>query len=238
MLGAAHVGVLRALEEHEIEVEYISGTSIGAFVGAFYAFGIGWKDIGEIAAELKWMDITQIALSQFGLLSNEKMAGLIKKYIGEKNIEDAEIPLAMVSTDTVSGDRIVLRKGPVAEAVMASTAVPGIFKPVETDGKLLVDGGIVENIPINTVREMGAEYVIGVDLNTKHSHRKPENILDILLNSFHFIFMAAAKYQTEAADLLIQPDLKGYDWTDVEQVEDLMELGYEEAKKALKKARR
>ena len=82
VLGAAHVGVLRALKENNIEVSYIAGTSIGAFVGAFYAFGKNWEDINKIASELKWIDITGISLSRYGLLSNEKMGVLIKKHIG------------------------------------------------------------------------------------------------------------------------------------------------------------
>lgn len=235
VLGAAHVGVLRALDEMNIRISYIAGTSIGAFVAAFFAFQKDWQAIQEIASELKWMDISGISLSRYALLSNEKMGKLITEHLGGKKMEDAGIPLAMVATDISTGDKVVLKKGWVAEATMASTCIPGIFNPVEMEDRLLVDGGIVENVPIHTVREMGAGYVIGVDLNAQHSYKKPDNILDVLLNSFHFVMMTAASYQTESADLLITPDLSAFNRSDTGQIDDLMEQGYIDAIKALKK---
>ena len=238
VLGAAHVGVLRALKESDIKISYIAGTSIGAFVAAFYAFGFSCEKIEDIALELKWLDISRISLSQYGLLSNEKLGKLIIKHIGEQNIEDAEIPLAMVATDVSSGKRVILKKGPVANAVMASTAIPGIFKPVEIEDKLLVDGGIVENVPINTVIELGAKYIIGVDLNAKHNYNKPRNIIEVLLNSIQFAMMASAKLQTKEADLLIKPDLSEFNRSDTDQVKNLIAKGYEDSKKTLKKINR
>lgn len=231
VLGAAHVGVLRALTEKEVQVQYISGTSIGAFVAAFFAFGKTWEEIRDIASELKWIDITQIALSQFGLLSNEKMGTLIEEHLGKKKIEEAEIPLAMVTTDAATGEKVVLDKGPVAEAVMASTAIPGIFRPVEHHGRMLVDGGVVENVPVATTRDLGARYIISVDLNAKHEYGEPSNILNVLLNSFHFMMKASTQQQTAKTDLLIEPDLSGFNRSDMGQVEDLMEQGYRDAMK-------
>jgi NTE family protein len=235
VLGAAHVGVLRALTEKKVQVQYISGTSIGAFVAAFYAFGKNWEEIRDIASELKWIDITQISLSQYGLLSNEKMGKLIDEHLGKKKIEEADIPLALVATDAATGEKVVLKKGLVADAVMASTAIPGIFKPVEIGDRMLVDGGIVENVPINSVRELGAKYVIGVDLNAKDQYTKPSNIVDVLLNSFHFLMKASTKLQTEDAELLIEPDLADFNRSDMGQVEELMEKGYKDSKEVLKK---
>ncbi|MDT8347963.1 MAG: patatin-like phospholipase family protein, partial [Flavobacteriaceae bacterium] len=141
--------------------------------------------------------------------------------------------LAVIATDISSGDRVVIDHGPVAQAVMASTCIPGIFKPVKIDGRYLVDGGIVENIPIKTTRKLGAKYVIGVDLNGKHSYQKPNNLLDVIINSFHFLMQHAEKFQAEKADLLIQPDLSGFNRSDTGQVEQLIQRGYEDSKKAL-----
>ncbi len=232
VLGAAHVGVLRAMEELDIKINYITGTSIGAFIAAFVAFGKKWYEIEEIASELKWMDITGVTLSKYGLLSNEKLGNLIIKHIGDKNIEDAEIPLAMIATDIETGEKVILDKGSVADAAMASTCIPGIFKPVEINGKMLVDGGIVENVPINTVKNMGADFVIGVDLNAKHSYKKPDNIIDVLLNSFHIIMKHSVKYQTLDAELLIEPNLAEYNMAAMNQVDDIMKIGFIDAKKA------
>jgi NTE family protein len=233
-LGAAHVGVLRAIDEFDIKIDYLAGTSIGAFIAALFAFGKTWKDIEKIALALKWIDITDLSLSKYGLLSNEKLGHLIIDHIGDQRIEDAPIPLAMIATDATTGKKVVLDKGSVADAVMASTCIPGIFKPVENDERMLLDGGIVENVPIETITKMGAEYVIAVDLNANYSYEKPQNILDIILNSFHFIMKQTAKIQAEGADLLIKPDLSAFSRSDIEQVEKMIKEGYDDATKSLK----
>jgi NTE family protein len=204
-------------------------------VAAFYAFGKQWEEIEKIASELSWIDITGLSLSRYGLLTNEKIGKLVTKHIGDKNIEDAEIPLAMVATDITSGKKVVIKKGSVANAVMASTCIPGIFNPTEINGKMLVDGGVVENVPVNTVKGMGAEYIIGVDLNAKHSYAKPENILEVILNSFHYLMQQSEKLQTEKADLLITPNLSDFNRSNTDQVNKLIKKGYEDSIKMLKK---
>ncbi|MGB5377658.1 patatin-like phospholipase family protein [Muriicola sp.] len=235
VLGAAHIGVLKAIEEKGIEIKFITGTSIGAFVAALYAFGKNWNEINDITSELKWMDITSISLSRYSLLSNEKFGALLKKHIGDKNIEESNIPLAVIATNAATGEKVILRKGSVAKAIMASTCIPGIFNPVVIDDNMLIDGGIVENVPINTLRKIGANFIIGVDLNANHNYQKPGNILDVLMNSFHFIMQQAAKLQTEDADFLIKPDLSAFDRTDTTQIVGLIEKGYEDALVALEK---
>jgi NTE family protein len=229
VLGAAHVGVLKAIQELDIKIDYITGTSIGAFAGAFYAFGKSYEEIEDIALKLKWIDISDLSISKFGLLSNGKLGRLIIKHLGNKNIEDAEIPLAIIATDATNGEKIIFDKGPLAEAVMASTSIPGIFKPVEIEQRIFVDGGIVENVPIDTVKKLGAEYVIAVDLNSKNIYNKPENILDVLVNSFHFLIQERVKSQTEKANLLIEPDLSQFNRTSTKHVDKLIKIGYEES---------
>ncbi len=233
VLGAAHIGVLRALEEYGITISHIAGTSIGAFISAFFAFGRSWKDIEEIASDLKWLDVSGLSLSQFGLLSNKKLGEVITENIGEVDFEQADIPFAVVATDITSGDKVVIKEGPVAEAVMASACIPGIFVPVEKYDRLLVDGGIVENIPVSPLQDMGADYIIGVDLNAEHAYKRPENIVEVLLRSFDFTIKTASELQTEEADLLIKPDLSSFNMVDADQTEDLIEEGYSEAKKKL-----
>lgn len=235
VLGAAHVGVLEAINDLDIEINYIAGTSIGALIAAFFAFSTNLKEIKKIASELKWIDITGMSLSRYGLLSNEKLGQLVIDSIGDKNLEDSDIPLAMVATDVTNGSKVILDKGSVANAVMASTCIPGIFIPVEINEKLLVDGGIVENLPINTTRGMGAEYVIGVDLNAKRTYSKPDNIFDVIINSFHLMMKQSVKLQVENADLLITPDLGAFNMSDMNQVDELIKAGYIDSKKVLEK---
>lgn len=234
VLGAAHAGVLRALEEHNIGIDCISGTSIGALVASLYAFGWDYEHIKNFAIDISWGDLTNISFSKMGILSNKKIRSEILKDVGSVNFDEAKIPLALVATNISTGGKVVLKKGDVGKAVMASTCIPGIFDPVEIDGELLVDGGIVENVPVSPLKDMGADFIIAVDLNARYLNSKPENIIDLLLNSFHLTLSTASKLQTEDADIVISPDLSQFNMVDMEQVAPLIEEGYREAMKVLK----
>lgn len=234
VFGAAHVGVIRAIEENNLDISHMTGTSIGAVVASLYAFGKTCDEIEEIASELHWIDIAGLSLSRYALLSNQKVGELIINCIGDKNIEDSNIPLALIATDAANGEKVVLNKGNLAEAVMASTSIPGIFEPIKIDDKMLIDGGVVENVPIRTLCNMGADFTIGVDLNSSHKYEKPKNIIEVILNSFHFIMMRCSELQTKDADMLITPNLSAFNRSDMSQIDELMEAGYNDAKDTLK----
>ena len=234
VLGAAHIGVLKALDELGISIDYIAGTSIGAFVSGLYAFGLSWEEIEKIANNLNWVDISGLSFSNMGLLQNKDMGKLIIDHIGDVNLEDANIPLAMIATDIVTMEKVILTKGNLAKATMASTCIPGVFTPVEINDRLLVDGGIVENVPISPLINMGAKLIIAVNLNTEHKNEKPENIVDILLRTFFITSATATKYQTQDVDILIAPDLSEFNVIDIEQSPELIEKGYTEALRVLK----
>lgn len=237
VLGTAHIGSLRALEENGIRPDYIAGTSIGAFVGAFYAFGFSCDEIEKIALEFKWLDIVDLSLSKYALLSNGKMEKLIKKHLGDRQIEEAKIPLAIVATDIAKGKKVVFKKGPVSKAVMASTCIPGIFKPVEIEKKVLVDGGVLENLPVKTVKKMGAEHIIAIDLNAKHKFKKPGHILDVIIASFHLLMKNSTMMQSKLADWNITPDLSRFNYIDSSQIPDLIKKGYEDTRKFLEQVK-
>ena len=235
VLGAAHIGVLRALDEKKIQIESITGTSIGAFIAALYAFGVTPNEIEEKIANLNWLDAAEFSFSQFGLLSNRKLGDTLKKTLGDVDFEDAEIPLAVVATDIEACRKVVLKKGSVGKSVMASACIPGIFIPIEMDGKMLVDGGLVENVPISPLKKMGANMIVGVDLNAKRKYKKPEDLIDVLANSLDLAIDNATRIQSEEADILIAPEVGTYNRTDVEKVHDLVKEGYDTAKASLNK---
>ncbi|MFA5233282.1 MAG: patatin-like phospholipase family protein [Sulfurimonas sp.] len=234
VLGATHVGVLKALEESNAEIKAISGTSAGGIVATLYAFGKSAKEIEKIILKFEWKNLSSLTLSKFGLLSNEKIGEMIKHNIGDKNIEEALIPLCMIATDITTGEKVLLSKGNVAEAVMATTSVPGIFVPVEIEGRILVDGGIVENIPLSCLKSYQVDYKIGVDLVTTQSYRKPRNVIEILYNSFNFLVKTNKKIQTKEADILIKPDLSKFNAIDMSQMKELIKIGYDETRKIIK----
>lgn len=229
VLGAVHVGVLKAMKEKEIRADCISGTSIGALVAALYAFRVDLEDIEKITRGVKWLDITEVSLSKYGLLGNEKFGELLVDHIGDKNIEDAEIPLHIIATDISSGEKVVLKKGNLAKAVRASACIPGIFKPVEIDGRMLVDGGIVENVPVTPLKALEANRIIAVQLLVHQAAKKPDHIVEVLLNTFEFMISNISKPYMEDVHVLIKPDLSGFDKVDTDQINDLIDIGYKEA---------
>ena len=229
VLGAAHIGVLKAIKEFNIPIACVSGTSIGAFVAAFYACGVEWDEIEAIAMELKWLDLSGLSLSKLGLLSNERMGKLIEQHLGKKDLRDAHIPVAMIATDIVSGEKVILKKGNIADAVMASTCIPGIFTPVEIDDRMLVDGGIVENVPVSPLKEMGGDQIIAVNLNAEQKNTKPESIIEILLRTFDFLIGTSTDLQTNKANVLIEPDLSEFNMVEIKQAPDLINIGYKKA---------
>lgn len=233
VLGAFHIGVIRALNEAGVRVDYVAGTSIGAFVAAFYAFGKDWQDIESAVCDLSWLDVSGFSFSKLGLLSNEKLGRVLEEHIGERQFADAQIAMLMVAADITNGERVLMRDGDVISAVRASTCIPGVYKPVERDGRLLVDGGIVENVPTTALKEAGADFVIAVDLRARYLTNKPANIVDVLMNVFDFTVYAATRLQRECADLAINPDLSTFNAFKTSQVPALIEKGYAETKKAL-----
>jgi NTE family protein len=233
VLGAVHVGVLKVLKEKNIKIDCVSGTSIGAFIGALYAFGVDTDEIEKMTRDLRWLDISEISLSKFGLMNNEKFGELLIKHIGDKNIEDAKVPLRIIATDIATGEKVILEMGNLANAVRASACIPGIFKPMEIDGRMLVDGGIVENVPVTPLVDLGADHIIAVQLTVSAAAKRPEHIIEVLLNTFEFMITNISKPYLEDVDVLIKPDLSDFDKVDTDQISDLIRKGYEEAEKML-----
>lgn len=226
-LGFAHIGVLRALEENEIYVDYITGTSAGAIIGALYAFGI---PLSEIEAEAKKINLTKIMKftpSPLGVISNTTLKNILKKYIDKYDLGDAIIPFAAITTDIETGEEIILKKGDAINAILASSCLPGLFPPIEIEKRLLVDGGITENVPVSPLKDMGAEITIGVNLQKYRTYEKPKNAMHVISNAFgmvnHKISMLDGH---DAVDFLIEPNLSDFFMNDVKKWKDISDLGY------------
>lgn len=227
VLGAAHIGVLKALDEHGIRIEGISGTSIGAFIASLYAFGHTPAQIEEIITELKWLDVTGFTLSKYGILSNGDLGEQVRKHIGAVDFDAASIPLYLIATDISNGRKVILDRGEVSQAVMASSCIPGIFVPVEMNGHLLVDGGLVENVPVSPLRNAGGDFIVGVDLNAGRQYQRPKDIIDVFANAIDIAIDNVTRSQTTQADLVIAPELGSYSRRDTSRVGELIHEGYE-----------
>ena len=234
--GIAHIGVLQALEEDGVSISYISGTSIGALVASYYAFGKTIDEIKAVGRELNLTSVIGWSLQKKGLFSTRSMEKMIVKDLGDVNIEDAQIPLAICATDISSGEKVVLRQGNLAKAVCASTAVPGIFVPVEIEGRTLVDGGISENVPISLLDEMGAGFTVGINLNGHQEYSPPKDIIAIMSNAIDIVIDLRTRDQLKTADFALSLNLKYYSRMDnTDQFDELYNEGYHNAQKRFRK---
>jgi len=231
--GLAHIPVIEVLENEGIRIDMIAGTSIGSLIGGVYATGVPIKYIKGIAKEINWDHITDITFPRKGLIKGDKLLSFLEVITQGKNIEDLNIPFRAIACDIESGKHIVLKEGSVAKAVRASTSIPGIYIPFKHQDRLLVDGGVLDPVPISTVRDMGADMVIAVDVSTKTVNYEANNIFDILFNTFDIIQHELEKHRTLDADIIIRPDLSGYNSFDLDSYEKCFSAGYDAVKNAL-----
>lgn len=260
--GAAHIGVLAELEENGIFPDFIAGTSVGALIGGLYAAGVSAARMRTLMGGVNWLqlvtprlpsiDLSSLSLSQAGLsvlasvlgiFELDKLADWFDQTVGKSvAFHELNIPFCAVASDVMTGEAVVMNRGAVAPAVRVSCSVPVLFTPVRRDGRLLVDGAISNNLPVAVAREMGAEYVIAVDLlpasgavifsrKTPDLH-EPANIIDIAL---HSIYAMVRKTQMDVfpPNSLITPMIGHISFTDLGSVERLYAAGRAAAKAAM-----
>ena len=242
--GWAHIGVIRALREKNIRITHIAGTSIGAFVGAFVATD-RLDDLEREILDFDWkqgLGYFASVPSRTGMLNGRRITEFLGAHLGPANIEDTGIPLRTVATDLCNGDEVVLARGGLVEAVRASIAVPGIFTPVVHDGRLLVDGGLINPVPVNVVRQMGARHVVAVDLNRVSSNpdtpilkSKDPNVLEIIGASANIIEagLTRSRLAVDPPDVLVRPRLEHISFLEFNRGEEALRAGYEAAMRAL-----
>lgn len=225
--GIAHIGVLKAFEEEGVRIDYLSGTSIGAMIAAYYAFGKSADEIMEVGRELSFGKVASFTLRRRGMFTTDSIREMVIRDLGDVNIEDAKIPLAIVATDITTGEKIVFRKGKLATAICASSAVPGAYVPVEFQHRLLVDGGLVENVPLIPLEEMGAGILVGIDLNGVKKYPYPKDVMGVLGNAFDIAIDLRTRDQLKKADVTVSIDLSEYSRLgNTEDADELFMEGY------------
>lgn len=232
--GAAHIGALKALEQREVKFDAISGTSGGAIIAALYAFGASYDDIISGIKGLKSVDLRFLKFGKLGLVDNRALGELIDRVAGkEAQIEQAQTPLAIHATDIRTGESIILKKGPLRPAVLASCCVPGFFIPQEIEGRLLVDGGLTENVPLTALNELGVDFSIAVNLNGNFAYAKPDSILDVATNAMDIAIDLRTKEQIESADLSINLSLAQYSRKSTAHIDPLVKEGHQQTQEQL-----
>lgn len=233
--GLCHVGVIKALEEHGIYPDIISGVSAGAVVGAFYGDGFTPDEIAALFEDISFRKMTNIQIPEGGFFRIDAFEKFLKKTLRTKNIEDLKIPLRIVATNLDKGCSVTFEKGNLVEALVASSSIPILFSPKKINGVHYVDGGVLKNFPVSVIRD-DCEKIIGINASPLVADDYKLNVLNVAARIYHFMFKANILTDKEMCDLLIEPvDMANYDTFDVDKGREIFELGYMNGKEVLEK---
>jgi NTE family protein len=252
--GMAHIGVLDVLEREGISIDMIAGTSIGGMVGAFRARGKDSSAMREVALKLnvmKMLSLADLTLPRSGLLGGKAVINLLQKTMGnDVDFEELPIPLALVATDIITGEEVVIDRGSVLDGVRATISIPGIFTVAKWQGRYLVDGGLVNPVPVSVLKTMGADFIIAVNVmpdvgaDARHLKQagkkklKEPNIFNVILQSLYIGTYIIAKASIEGADIIITPDTIHIHPGDFHRARECIEQGEIAAREAMPEIKR
>jgi NTE family protein len=234
--GIAHAGVLKVLEQHQIPIHCITGISAGAVVAAAYASGATIEELVHTAGSMRFGDVGRLSLGRLGLVGSECMDGFLKRLLKAHRFEDMRLPLAVLATDLNTGESVPFSgTGSVFEPIRASCAFPGLFQPVWHDGRLLVDGAMSMGTPAALARQLGATHVIAVPLPPGPPRTVPSNMLQVVNRCFQILQSRFEDIWRGETDLVIAPDVRGFDWHAFSRASELVQAGEDAAWAALPK---
>lgn len=234
--GFAEIGVLRVLEQEKIGIDLVVGTSVGSLVGALYADTGSVLDAEFLAVEVgeeDLFDYRALAILSGGLVKGERLERFLETHLKHRLIEAMAVPYAAVATDLASGRTVVLDKGPIARAVHASCAIPGVFVPVEINGITCVDGGVTEPVPADTARALGAEVVIAVAIPAATPREAPRTPIGVIHHAVTLMAAEIGRLRASEADVVIEPDVAAVAYDDFSQKKRLIAAGEQAARAAL-----
>ena len=225
--GIAHIAVLETLEQDNIPIRAIAGTSAGSIVGALYAAGMPLAEIKRLLLHARWRDILSFTIPKRGLISSEGIYRFMREVLPIAKFSSLKLPFAAVAADLKTTDKVVLMSGSIARAVQASCSLPVIFTPTEINRKLLVDGGVASQVPVRTVREdLGVKNVVAVNVNFRAL--EADSFDSVIKVATHLSMMWAARNAREEeklADVVVHVDVKGISLYDLSKAEELLQRG-------------
>ncbi len=225
--SAAHIGVLRALFENRIPIDYLAGTSGGSIVVSLFAAGKSVAELEALGSGIHWKNLAGITVPRLGFLSGEKIRKFVADQIGDVEFGDLKIPVAIVASDLTAGKGRVFTTGNVAVACQASSAIPEFYTPVEIDGHVLVDGTLSEYVPLEALASLGDMFRIGVNLGFERgSKRKPRNLIEVTVEVTRYIAQQNAAISERSANFMIRPDLGAFGPFDLDRASDVIRTGY------------
>ena len=235
--GFAHVGVLRALEKEKIPIHMIVGTSVGSLIGGLYAANPDSFQLEWTAFKINRGDILDFSVvsSKMGPVQGTKLEYFVEQNAKVKTVEATRIPFYPVATDLNTGETVTLEKGSLARAIHASAAIPGIFVPVKFGNRMLVDGGVTNNIACEVARAKGADVIIAVNLQRDIRETDITSVVDVIAQSISIMMHVNSKTKLAHADVILEPDTRGISMFDFTQKKTLMEEGIRSAERAMPK---
>ncbi|MFY9674353.1 MAG: patatin-like phospholipase family protein [Terriglobales bacterium] len=237
--GIAHIGVLKVLEEEGIAVHCIAGTSVGAMIGAAYCSGLSAEELVEVAYKVRFTTFARWTLSRMGFASNDRMVAFLTRMLKVRTFEELRIPLGVTATEFSTGEGELFQSGSLIGPVRASCAYPGMFLPVNVDGRWFVDGMLSHPVPTIPVREMGAQRVIAVHLKGQWcSQSAPRHLFDVIGQSFAIAQDRMSDGWRRTADLVIEPDVAGFEYDDFKRAGELLKVGETAMRNALPEVRK
>ncbi len=232
--GFAHLGVLQVFEQHHIPIAGIVGTSVGSVLGAAYASGTPLARLITACRHVRFRDFARWRFSRLGLASNQRLGDLIGRLVQGHTFEELLIPFAAVATDLGSGEPVVLRYGPLADAVRASCAFPGLFEPVQLGTRWLADGGLVSPVPTQEARHLGARCVVGVSVGLHDGGPgDPANVFQVFSRAVSAIQKNHSPVWEKEADLVLCPDVQTLAWDEFARADEAVQAGAAAARRAL-----
>ena len=232
--GIAHIGVLRVLRREHIPIDFVVGSSVGSIVGALFCSGISQENLEQIAVTSKRRDIFRYVISKNGVIDGARVEAFINRHIGQRSFDELKIPLAVVTTDIKTGEEIVIAHGDVARAVRASCTFPGLMAPMKANGRMLVDGGVVDKLPVTVAKNLGADIVIAVDVTANTTnHVKLTNMVEVLVQTLNVMARQMTRGQAELADVLIRPQVGQLWMLDFKDARKCIDAGVDAGERAL-----
>lgn len=223
--GIAHLGVLRVLEENEIPVDFIAGTSVGALIAAAYASGASLDYMESQGVLTTFHDFGRWTLSRYGMATNLRLELFLQRFTSARYFHETKIPLSIVATDLVTGKSVHFTDGEIGPALRASCAYPGLFMPVEYRGHFLADGFLTQAAPAEAVRELGAELVLSVYLDPGLLEERPRNTIEVISRSFSIIQQHLVQPWRMQTDILIEPNVDNVLWHEFSKTPQLVASG-------------
>lgn len=232
--GFAHIGVIKVLEANGIKVDIVLGTSAGSVVGALYAGGYNGAALEKLALEMDREKLKDFDFSRRGYVRGEQLQDFINRALNNRSIEQLDKPFVAIATQLSSGKTVAFNRGNVGMAVRASSSIPGVFYPVMIGGEEYVDGDLKKPVPVTVAREMGADFIIAVDISQQPKNHPPLNdIIDILKQSLRIMRQSILSQELESAQVVIQPEIGPTPEIDATSKLHLIKAGEEAATAAL-----